>query len=206
MTHSKVAVIGAGGHARVVASTLLAAGHHVSGFYDDDAETWGRYIFDIPVVGPIKELKADDCSHAILGIGSNHIRKRLAEELDLNWITVVHPFAWVHPEAIIGPGTVVCAGAIVQPYAHIGAHVILNTKASVEHDCYVGDYVHMAMSHLAGGASADEGAFIALGGIVLPGINVGAWSTLGAGALATQDVPPDSVVVGPPSRITRAMK
>jgi len=130
MTHSKVAVIGAGGHARVVASTLLAAGHHVSGFYDDDAETWGRYIFDIPVVGPIKELKADDCSHAILGIGSNHIRKRLAEELDLNWITVVHPFAWVHPEAIIGPGTVVCAGAIVQPYAHIGAHVILNTKAS----------------------------------------------------------------------------
>jgi sugar O-acyltransferase (sialic acid O-acetyltransferase NeuD family) len=206
MNNTGVAVIGAGGHAKVVASTLIAAGHQVIGFYDDDPQTWESHIFDIPVIGPISKLTSQNISHAIIGIGSNEVRKQLAEKLDMDWITVIHPFAWVHPEAVIGPGTVVCAGAIVQPYAQIGAHVILNTKASVDHDCRVGDYVHMAVSHLAGGASADEGAFLALGSTVLPGIRVGAWAILGAGALATQDVPPHSVVVGPPSRVTKAMK
>ena len=70
----------------------------------------------------------------------------------------------------------VCAGAIVQPGAEIGAHVILNTKASVHHDCRVGDYVHIAVAHLAGGASAAEGAFLGLGCTVLPGVMVGAWA------------------------------
>lgn len=203
MESTRVAVIGASGHAKVVASTLIAAGHQIIGFYDDNSELWGSYIFDIPVVGPISKLTSHDCSHAILGIGSNEIRKRLAQQLDLDWITVIHPFAWVHPEAVIGPGTVVCAGAIVQPDAQIGSHVILNTKASVDHDCCVGDYVHIAVSHLAGGSSADEGAFLALGSVVLPGICVGAWSTLGAGAVATKDVPPKTIAVGAPARVIK---
>lgn len=200
MSSRRVAVIGAGGHAQVVASTVVAAGHEVVGFYDDNPQKWGSYIFDIPVIGPVSDLSSQSCSHAIIGIGSNEVRKHLAEQLDLDWITVVHPFAWVHPEVSLGAGTVVCAGAIVQPYAKVGSHVILNTKASVDHHCCVGDYVHIAVSHLAGGASADEGAFLALGSVVLPGIRVGAWATLGAGSVATKDVPPRTTAVGIPAR------
>lgn len=187
----------------MVASTLIAAGHQVVGFYDDDPQKWGSYIFDIPVIGPVSKLTSQSCSHAILGIGSNEVRKRVAEQLDLEWATVVHPFAWVHPEVSLGAGTVVCAGAIVQPYSQIGSHVIINTKASVDHDCCVGDYVHMALSHLAGGASADEGAFLALGSIVFPGVRVGAWATLGAGSVAMKDVPPRTTVAGMPARVIR---
>jgi len=200
MSSPTVAVIGAGGHAKVVASTVMAAGHQVVGFYDDDSQKWGSHIFDIPVIGSVSELTSENCSHAIIGIGSNEVRKHLAQQLDLDWITVVHPFAWIHPDVSLGVGTVVCAGAIVQPYAQIGSHVILNTKASVDHHCYVGDYVHIAVSHLAGGASADEGAFLALGSIVLPGVRVGAWATLGAGSVATKDVPPRTTAVGIPAR------
>jgi sugar O-acyltransferase (sialic acid O-acetyltransferase NeuD family) len=203
MSNSGVAVLGAGGHGKVVASTLMAAGHKLIGFYDDNPQTWGTYIFNVPVVGPINEVTSENCSHAILGIGSNKIRKRLAEQLDLNWITVVHPFAWVHPEVSLGIGTVVCAGAIVQPYSRIGSHVILNTKASVDHDCYVGDYVHMALSHLAGEASAEEGAFLALGSIVFPGVHVGAWATLSAGSVAMKNVPPNTTVAGIPARLIK---
>ncbi|BAY07131.1 acetyltransferase [Calothrix sp. NIES-2098] len=203
MSNQRIGIIGAGGHAKVVASTAIAAGYKVVGFYDDDPQTWGSHIFDIPVVGPISELTSQSCSHAILGIGSNEVRKRLAEKLNLEWITVVHPFAWVHPEVSLGVGTVVCAGAIVQPYAQIGSHVILNTKASVDHDCYVGDYVHIAVSHLAGGASAEEGAFLALGSVVFPGVRVGAWATVGAGAIARKDVPPKTIVAGVPARVIR---
>lgn len=196
----EVVILGAGGHALVVASTIIASGHTVAGFYDDDPERWSRTLLGAPVMGPISEVGAGRVTRAIIGIGSNQVRKRLAEQLDLEWVTAVHPFAWVHPEARLGPGTVVCAGAIVQPGAEVGAHVILNTKASVDHDCRVGDYVHIAVAHLAGGASAAEGAFLALGSTVMPGVVVGAWATVGAGALARKDVRPGTTVVGVPAR------
>src|SRR6478609_7265534 len=125
MTRQRVAVIGAGGHAMVVASTLIAAGHSVAGFYDDASSTWGTDFQGIPVLGPIRDLLSNRLP-AIIGIGDNEARRTLATQLDLEWITVVHPFAWVHPEVPLGAGTVVCAGAVVQPGARIGAHVIIN--------------------------------------------------------------------------------
>ena len=93
-----------------------------------------------------------------------------------------------------------CAGAVVQPGAAIGAHVILNTKASVDHHCRVGNYVHIAVAHLGGGAAAADGAFLALGSTVLPGVVVGAWATVGAGALVRKNVRPGTTVVGVPAR------
>jgi sugar O-acyltransferase (sialic acid O-acetyltransferase NeuD family) len=175
----------------------------VAGFYDDDPSTWGKLLLDIPVIGPISELSSKSGTHAIIGIGGNGTRKKLAQQLDLKWTTVVHPFAWVHPEVRLGEGTVVCAGAIVQPGAQIGAHVIINTKASVDHHCKVSDYVHIAVAHLAGGASLDEGVFMALGSIVFPGVQVGAWATVGAGAIATHNVPPGITVIGTPAHDIR---
>jgi sugar O-acyltransferase (sialic acid O-acetyltransferase NeuD family) len=105
-----------------------------------------------------------------------------------------------HPDVTLGPGSVVCAGGIVQAGASIGAHVILNTKASVDHHCHVGDYAHIAVAHLGGGASIGEGVFLALGSIVLPGRQVGDWAVVGAGAVVTKNVAPSTTVVGVPAR------
>src|SRR5262249_33193225 len=110
------------------------------------------------------------------------------------------PFAWVAPDVEIGPGTVVFAGAIVQPGARIGSHVILNTKASVDHHCQVGNFAHIAVSHLSGGGTIGDGVFLAVNSVVLPGVRVGAWATAGAGAVVTKDVPPETTVVGVPAR------
>jgi sugar O-acyltransferase (sialic acid O-acetyltransferase NeuD family) len=196
----RVAIIGAGGHATVVASTLIAAGEEVIGFYEDGSSNWGKKILDLPIIGPISEISSKNCSHAIIAIGSNADRKRIAAEIDIDWITVVHPFAWVHPKVSLGKGTIVCAGAVIQPGAKVGSHVILNTRSSVDHHCRVGDYAHIAVAHLAGGASIDEGVFMALGSVVLPKIRVGAWATVGAGAVVRKNVLPNTTVVGNPAR------
>ena len=157
---NRIAVIGAGGHGKVVSSILIAAGHRIVGFYDDDPKKWRSEIFGFPVLGPISELTSNRCSHAVIGIGDNNTRKQLSEQIDVNWLTAIHPFSWIHPDVSIGVGTVVCAGAIVQPFARIGSHAIINTRASVDHDCTVGDFVHVAAACLSGGSSVGEGAFV----------------------------------------------
>jgi len=199
VSRERVAIIGAGGHAVVVASTLIAAGCKPFGFFDDDESKWGRLILGVPVLGPISDTRLVECSGAIIGIGANRIRRQIAENLKLKWVTAIHPFSYVDPDAEIGPGTVVFAGCIIQPGARVGAHVIVNTKASIDHHCIVGDYAHVAVAHLGGGAAVEEGAFIALHSVILPGVQVGAWATVGAGAVVTRDVDPAITVVGIPA-------
>jgi acetyltransferase EpsM len=201
----RVAIIGAGGHAAVVASTLLADKKSIYGYFDDDPKTWNTEILGIPVFGPISELlySKHNFNRAIIAIGKNSLRKKLSEELNLDWISAVHPFSWISPDAKIGIGSVICAGSIIQPRSVIGRHVIINTKSSIDHDCTVGDFSHVAEAHLAGGASIDEGVFVALTSTILPSINVGSWSIVGAGALVTKNVPEKVTVVGTPARVLK---
>ena len=93
----------------------------------------------------------------------------------------------------------VCAGAVVQPGARIGC-TSSSIPASIGHDCRVGDYAHVAVAHLGGGASIAEGVFMGLGSVVLPSVHVGAWATVGAGAVVTRNVDPETTVIGIPAR------
>lgn len=197
-------VIGAGGHGRVVASVAEASGRRVVGFVDDDASLVGRSIDGIPVLGGTWEAAAIIAQHAaptqaVIGVGDNRVREALANRLSLPWATLMHPFSWVHHSATLGPGTVVCAGTIIQPGARIGRHVILNTSTGIEHDCVVGDHAHLAVTHLAGAVMVGEGAFLGVGAKVVPRVRIGAWATVGAGAVVIRDVPPGVTVVGVPA-------
>jgi sugar O-acyltransferase (sialic acid O-acetyltransferase NeuD family) len=205
MTYKRVSVIGGGGHAKVVASTLLAAGFDVVGFFVPDPPKIETSIFGIPVRGQ-NELDPNDCPNAIIGVGQNDVRKKLSHQFDFNWISVIHPFSWVHQDVQIGEGTVICAGSIIQPGAKIGSHVIINTKSSVDHDSIVGDFSHISVAHLAGGGTIDEGVFLALHSVVLPYLHVGAWATVGAGAVVTKNVDPNTTVVGIPAHAIKLSK
>ena len=48
-----------------------------------------------------------------------------------------------------------------------------------------------------------DGCDLGVGAIILPGVTVGAYAQVGAGAVVTVDVPPRAIVVGNPARIVR---
>lgn len=197
-----VVVIGGGGHAKVVIATLRAMNITVGGVLDDDTRLWDTSLLGVPVTGPIRREAAIE-GPVVLAIGRNESRKMLAQQLPCEWATVVHPRAWVDPTAILGPGTVVLAGAIVQADAIIGAHVIVNTGATVDHDCVIGDYVHLAPGvNLAGSVEVGEGAFLGIGSTAIPGVCVGEWARAGAGAVIVRDVPRKTLCLGVPARAT----
>lgn len=195
-----VTVLGAGGHGKVVLSTLRAAGVPVAALYDDSRESWGTEVLGIPIRGPLRAAVDDGVREAVIGVGDNHARRRIAEELELDWRTAVHPEAWIDASVRLGPGAVVFAGAVIQPEAVIGRHAIVNTGATVDHDCRLGDFVHVAPgAHLAGGVAIGEGALLGVASAVVPGVAIGAWATVGAGAVVLRDLRAGVTAVGTPA-------
>ena len=200
----EVYVLGAGGHAKVVVSTLQYLGHRVKALFDDDHRRWGHTVLGVPVRGAVDEIQQLTPARAVIGIGDNATRRALAERLMIDWMTLVHPKAEVHPSVRLGPGTVVFAGAIVQPDSVIGAHNIINTAATVDHDCVIGDYVHVAPgTHLSGGVRLGEGVFLGIGSAVIPGVKIGSWTTVGAGGVIIKDLPAGVLAVGVPANPMR---
>jgi sugar O-acyltransferase (sialic acid O-acetyltransferase NeuD family) len=206
-------VYGAGGHGKVVADLVLAAGRERLFGFIDDCVPPGSLVLGHPVHGPWAWL-ASRAAHGpvgiVLGIGDNEVRARIARAvagIGVEVVTVVHPRATVAPSAALGWGTVIMAGAVVNPDARIGEGVIVNTGAAVEHDVVVRNYAHISSgAALGGGSELGAYAHLGLGGVLLPGVRVGASAIIGAGAVVTRDISDHLIAVGVPARVLRSVR
>ena len=186
---------GASGHAKVIIDTLIASGVKIEELFDDDLSI--NELMNIPVKHDWNRE-----SPVIISIGNNLSRKQIAEKLQCSFGTAVHPSAVVSPSAIIGEGSVLMQSAIVQSCARIGRHCILNTGASIDHECVIEDYVHVSpQATLCGNVHVGEGAWIGAAAVVIPGVRIGKWSTIGAGSVVVSDIPDGAVAYGNPCRV-----
>lgn len=193
-----VIIIGAGGHAKVIADIIRKNGDIVHGFLDDDSTKAG-------VIGKINDCTKYRDFQFVIGIGNNEVRKSIATEYkNLNFYTAIHPSAVVASDAEIGCGTVVMANAVVNSFAKIGMHCIVNTSAVVEHDNNICDYVHISPGAiLCGTVEVGECTHIGAGAVVKNNVVIGKDITVGVGAAVVKDINKSGVYVGvPASKIT----
>ena len=115
--------------------------------------------------------------------------------------TLIHPSAIIGENVTVGKGSAIMAGAVVNPGTIIGEGVILNTCSSVDHDCRVGDFVHIAIgAHLCGTVTVGNGCFICAGSTVINNISICGGATIGAGAVVVHDITEKGTYVGVPAK------
>ncbi|MCE7997290.1 MAG: acetyltransferase [Rhodobiaceae bacterium] len=195
-------VLGGGGHAKVVVATLQSAGNKIAGVFDEDAGKKGLTLLSAKIEGrtPDPDWWRAENRSAIVAIGNNATRQRVAE-LPAQWMTATHPEAHAHSSVLVGCGSLICAGVVVQPDVKIGKHVIANTSCSIDHDCVIGDFAHIAPGvTLAGEVRIGDRTFVGAGATIIQGVTVGPDAVIGAGAVVISDIAEGQKVAGVPAR------
>jgi len=205
-----VYIFGAGGHGKVAAQVLEAAGFEIAGFLDDSAQRWGETLLGIKILGGRELISRLPKAGILIAIGDNRARRALYLEFKRSGfkpVTALHPGAQIHSTVEIGEGTLILPGAVVNVDAKIGANCIVNTLAGIDHDCRIADHTHLApRTCLGGGVSVGEETLIGIGSVILPGRVVGSFATVGGGAVVTRDVPDHATVVGVPAKIIKKVE
>lgn len=206
-TQTPFIIVGAGGHASVVAATLRALKACIRGLTDKDPSRAGFAVLGAPILGNDAVLESLSVESVQLanGLGiqpqvhgletpnpGTSLRRRVFETLSAAaffFPPLVHPSAMIADAVEIGLGAQVMAGAVLQPHAVIGANAVVNSSASVDHDCRIGAHAFIAPGVvLCGGVQVGEGALIGAGAVILPGLSIGEHAVVGAGALIRRDV------------------
>ncbi len=207
---NKIILVGGGGHCKVVIDAIKKNGHfEIHGIVDSDPEL--AEVNGVKVIGGDEALESiyqSGCRLAFISIGSvgdPSIRLKIWKQLKtigFELAKVIHPAAVVAESVAIEAGTFIAAGVVLGPGTKIGENVIINTNSSVDHDCQIGAYVHIAPGvNISGGVTIGDYSHIGVGASIIECKNVGAKTIIGAGSVVISDIPASSKAFGMPCKV-----
>jgi len=204
-------IVGAGGHAKVVWECLQ---HNtvieVAGFLEIDKNLIDNLLLGLTIYDQETVLKKYNSENILLanGLGSTSVTNLRAKQfkklkqIGYDFYSVIHPTSYCSRDVIIGEGTQILARSTILIGTKIGCNSIINTSASIDHDCYIGNHVHIAPGVvLSGGVRIDDFCHIGVGAKIIQGIHIGENSLIAAGAVVISDLPANSHVAGVPAKM-----
>ncbi|MBL7743783.1 MAG: acetyltransferase [Chitinophagaceae bacterium] len=198
-----VAIVGYSGHAFVIVDIFLNAGRLVTAYCDSEEKTLNPYHLnylgkEMEVIHKLKKFDYFAC------VGHNGIREKIHTNLSQllgNPINAIHPSAVISASVKMGDGIMIAANATLNPLVEIGRGVICNTSSSIDHECIIGDFTHIAPGAvLCGNVKVGRSTFIGANSVIRQGITIGNNVTIGAGTVVVKDIPDNSTVIGNPAR------
>lgn len=196
----KLIIIGASGQGKVVADIARLNGYNDIAFLDNNVEL--KECCGYPVLGAdtlVDKLEGE----LFVAVGKNVVRKIIMErEKKKVFPVLIHPSATLAEGVEVGSGSVVMAGAVINPGARLGEGCIVNTCASIDHDCIIGDFVHVSVgAHLAGSVNVGAHTWIGAGAIISNNISICEDCIIGAGAVVVKDIDISGTYIGVPAKI-----
>jgi sugar O-acyltransferase (sialic acid O-acetyltransferase NeuD family) len=206
MANPSLIIVGSGGHAVSVFDVARSAGFDVRCFVD--RERAGDRLLGVLVVRDVTEgaaVGADFC----IALGDNEGRAATHAELArthpmARFPRVIHASAVVSALSSVGEGTVVMPGAVIGPNTKVGRFCILNTRASIDHDCVMDDYASLAPGVTTGGkVRIGSRTAISIGAVIKHNVTVGDDCVIGASSYLNADLVSNHVAFGIPARVVR---
>lgn len=204
MARERIILIGGGGHAKVVCEIAsLRAGIEIIGYTDVEPRPFPSF----PYLGRDEVIKTFSPRDVVLanGIGRSPLRREIYErfkKMGYLFPSLIHSGAIVSASAKLSEGVQVMAGAVINAGSFVGENVIINTSSSVDHDCHIGAYSHIAPGvTLCGSVRIETGCRIGAGTTIIEGITIEEEAIIGAGSLVLRNIPPRVRAFGAPARI-----
>jgi sugar O-acyltransferase (sialic acid O-acetyltransferase NeuD family) len=198
-----VAIVGYSGHAYVIIDIFLNAGRLVTAYCDQEEKKANPYHLNYlgkesEVINKLRKYDFFAC------VGHNGIREKIHMQLSKvlgNPINAIHPSAVISGSVKMGDGVMIAANATLNPMVELGRGVICNTSSSIDHECIIGDFCHIAPGVvLCGNVTVGKNTFIGANSVIRQGIVIGNNVTIGAGTVVVKDVPDGATVVGNPAK------
>ena len=199
MEKTKVIFIGAGGHAKVLASILEVTAFELIAVFDPDKTK--EHFFGVKNEGDYS-TNAHPEAKLLIAIGDNAIRKKISQSISHAFAQAIHPSAQIDRLVQLGQGVQVMPSVVINRATKIGHHCIVNSNAIVEHDCNIGDFVHIApAATICGRVTVGEETLVGANATVLPNCVIGKNVIIGAGTVVTKNIPDNATVIGIPGKI-----
>lgn len=209
----KIVVIGGGGHAKVITSMLKRAGiFEPVGFTDPEEKP---PLLGIPYLGTdeiLPEIFSKGVNQAVIGLGqikSSRIRKKLVDMVDeIGFVTpaIIAPGAIINEEVSIGRGTVVMDGVVINSGTDIGEFSIINTNASLDHDCKIGSFTHIAPGvTFSGSVFAGDDVLVGTGASVIQELTIVSGTIVAAGSSLQKSVLKPGIYRGVPAKMIKPL-
>jgi sugar O-acyltransferase (sialic acid O-acetyltransferase NeuD family) len=206
MENKKIVFIGYSGHAYVCLDVARSNGFEIEGYCD--AEEKKNNPYRLTYLG----VEVDFFCHtsmldAFVAIGSNALREKITHKFPKQrFVNLVHPSAVISESVVIAAdsSTLINPSVSINALAQIGKGVILNTSCTIEHECIIGDFAHIAPGAvLAGNVRVGERTFVGANSVVKQGVTIGRDVTIGAGSVIVRDIEDGVTVVGNPGKIIK---
>ena len=195
--NNKLAIIGAGGHGKVVGEIASLNRYKVINFFDDRAKEIKDFPFSIIDNFDYLTDHLKDYDAFFVALGDNQTRSEKIEWLKknkMNIVSLLHPKSTISKFSSIGTGTCVMANAVINAGCLIKEGVIINTSASVDHDCIIDDFAHISPNcSLSGNVSIGKFTHLGTGTSVYPGINIGSNVKSGIGSKLFKNISDDTI-------------
>lgn len=205
----KIILVGAGGHCKSILDSLLELNtYNVIGITDinNDFNISGiRVIGNDDILEEVFHSGVKNAFICVGSIGDTRVRRKIYNKLKsigFKIPKIIDKTAVVSKNAVIEDGVFIGKGAIVNSCSFIGNNSIINSGAIVEHDCKIGEFVHIAPGVImSGGVNIGNDSHIGTGATIIQNISIGNNSIIGAGSVIVKNINPYSKVYGNPGRM-----
>ena len=201
-----IILIGYSGHAFVICDSMIRRSMNIIGYCE--AESKSLNPFDLAFLGSESERSVIEklrTTQYFVAIGDNDRRRIVSQKLieltGLHPVNIIDEKTTISSSCTMGKGVFISSGCVINAVSTIHDGVICNTNATIEHECTIGKYSHVAPGvTICGNVQIGANTLVGAGSVIKPGIKIGDNVILGAGSVIVKDIKSNSTVVGNPQK------